>query len=165
MSVNSIENNNTKRVSYVGSMAVGAMAGYALKWAIPLTSQEKDGSYKQNMSEARHTYWQKREQEIEALKNIKEKPDGADEFIKLHDEKRLTYTEIKKAEQPLQDKLLGLLNKVNDSARTSKKESREAFVLHTKKMRPASTFIILGIVTGLLYALIYNVDHYRPQED
>lgn len=45
MAVDVVQNNNSGRINYLDSIALGAIGGYALKWAIPVTSQEKDIRY------------------------------------------------------------------------------------------------------------------------
>lgn len=48
MSVSAIQNNNQykkRRMNYLPSMVVGALGGYAAKWILPPTEQERDAKY------------------------------------------------------------------------------------------------------------------------
>lgn len=157
MSVNAIEKHqNPQKVSYLNAAVTGALVSYALKWTIPLNKDEKDEGYKLNLVDAKHAYWQKRAEEIEAIRTTKEKLDGVDEFLKMSDKGNLTYAEIKKIPNPLQDNLLVLFNRVNAVGETAKNQCKKTFELNTKNIRPTSVFIVLGTMAGLLSALIYN---------
>lgn len=150
--------NDTGRVSYLASAATGALVGYSLRWAIPITKQEKqDPEYMAKISVLRKAAHDVRVKEIEKIRTEVPQLDGADTFIKLYDENKLTTAEIKKIEGPLSDKLSILLNRVNDAAFKFKLEGRETLAFHTKKIRPGSAFVAIGIGTSVLYAALHNI--------
>lgn len=153
MAVNAVQENNTckspHKPSYIGSIAIGALSGYALKWAIPITPWEKKDEYKTLASTPNRDLWVARDKEIETIKNSKEKLDGVDEFIKLNNDNKLDSSEIKKIQQPLQDKLMALYNRVVEAGIEAKAAGRKKLNIYTKSIRPAGIFILLGVLISL----------------
>lgn len=157
MSVDAVKENYksyTPRTSYLGAIGIGAIGGYALKWILPITPQEKDELYKTGISQARKVYWRTRNDEIEAIKKSKKKPEGADEFIKMYEKHKLTYAEIKKLNSP---KVQDLFNRINDYAMAAKSESRRKLIINIKGIRPAFTFTLIGAAIGFMVAIINNI--------
>jgi len=100
MVVSPVQNNNNNKVSYVKSAAIGALAGYSLKYLLPITSQEKDEVF------------------ISEMNKIKAKAKGN------------TLKEL---------------------------EGERVLNAYTKSIRPAGTFIFLGLITALIFTCIKNL--------
>jgi hypothetical protein len=62
--------NNKNEPSYVKSMAIGALAGYSLKYLLPLTSQEKDDTFKSKLGEIKTKTGKNTLKEIEAERSL-----------------------------------------------------------------------------------------------
>lgn len=160
MPVDAIDDRNAKLLSgtsYIGAALTGAVSGYALKWAIPLTRQEKDETYAAGMSQSRRDYWVARKSEIEEIRKSKNKIECADLFIKLNDENKLTLAQIQKAKAPVYDKLMILFNRINEVGLVAKIEGKRIIKIRIKDLRPTFVFILLGTGFGLGIALIKNI--------
>lgn len=170
MAVIEVQNNteNTQkqykgRMGYFSSMATGGLLGYALKWAIPVTSSEKsDLNYKKDLADIKRNAWQARVNEIESIRISKPKLDGADEFIRMHDSGKLIHAEIIKLDEPLSEKLMILLTRVNNAAKNAKTKGRENLKTLTKKIRPTEIFILTGAIISFLVALVNNISKRVP---
>lgn len=158
MAVDAVQKDNTpKKMSYLNSLIFGGTLGYAAKWAIPITKSEKDKPYKDEISQIRKKSRQARLDEIKAIeKNASEIP-GADEFIRLNKENKLYSYEIKKLKAPLNEKLMALLNRINNAASSVKTQGRRNLELNTKDIRPTGAFVAIGMGAALGLALIRNV--------
>ncbi|MDD3437482.1 MAG: hypothetical protein PHC64_10060 [Candidatus Gastranaerophilales bacterium] len=81
MAVNAVRNDgNHKKTSYLKSIVIGGITGYALKYAIPITPQEMDDDFNARLGQIK-----------ESAKSFK--PPEADEFI--NSGKRALIAEIK----------------------------------------------------------------------
>lgn len=156
-------NNNSGRMGYMSSAVLGALSGYSLKWLLPLTTQEKDQNYLDELVQVKRNAWQAREAEIEKIRNEVPKANGADEFISMYDNNKLTSFDIKKVDEPLSGKLTALLERINNAALKVKTEGRENLIFQIKKIRPALTFISIGMGIALGIALIHNIFKETPQ--
>lgn len=147
--------NTSKKMSYLGSMAIGAMSGYVLKWALPVSSSEKDEIYNSELAQIQLNAKKAGEYEIEAIK--KEPHEGIDEFIKLSNEGQLDYNEIKNIKEPLYSKIKDLFARVSEKIEETKYIGEQKLTFFTKGIRPASAFIFIGTGIGLTIALINNI--------
>lgn len=160
MAVRAIQNDtneNSGKLSYIGSAAVGALGGYSLKWIVPLTANEKDERYRSELSKIRLEAKKARMDEFELIKKEASKIPGADEFLHMYDNKKLLYTEIKKRKGSLSENLSSLLARVNNSAINARDIGIEKLTSLTKSIRPTGAFIALGIGLALGIALINNI--------
>lgn len=82
MTVNAIKSNdNHGRISYLNSIALGGLTGYALKYALPITPQEADADFK----------WKLRQISSEARKSL----DSFNPQIKEPEEVLKVFKELK----------------------------------------------------------------------
>lgn len=156
-------NNNSSRMGYMSSAILGALSGYSLKWLLPLTTQEKDQNYRDELVQVSHNAALARVNEIETIRREASKIQGADEFIRMYDNNKLTSFDIKKIDEPLSGKLTALLSRINNAAHKIKTEERENLIFRIKKIRPALTFISIGMGIALGIALVHNISKETPQ--
>ncbi len=162
MAVSAIQkdtNNNSHKMSYIQSAATGALIGYSLKWAIPVTPQEKDEIFNAKLKEISATAQAERLKEFENIKNIEPKTQAKDTFIKLHDDKKLNEVEIKKLAEPLCTQVMDFKNRVNETAKTVRKVGRKTLNAFTKSIRPTSTFVLTGMGIALCIAFLHNISY------
>lgn len=160
MAVCAIQNNSNQKsgkLSYFGSMIIGAISGYSLKWALPITSQEKDERYNSELSKIRLNVKKARMDEIEIIRKEASTIPGADEFLKMHDNGKLLYREIKKCNGALSEKLMILLTRVNDVAINTRIIGIKTVKSFTKSIRPTGAFLVIGTGIALGIALINNI--------
>lgn len=150
-------NENSGKLSYIGSAIVGAVGGYSLKWALPITSHEKDERYNSELLKIKSKMKQARLDEIELIRREALITPGADEFLKIHDKGELLYHEIKKSKVSLADKLMNLLTRVNDSAIKAKIIGTQTVVAFTKYIRPTWAFVAIGTGIALGSTFIHNI--------
>lgn len=160
MAVRAIQNDtneNSGKLSYIGSAIVGAVGGYSLKWGLPVTSQEKDERYHDELSKVRIGVKKARMDEAELIRKEASTIVGADEFLRLYDNKKLIHTEIKKYKGSLAEKLTSLLIRVNNSAIIARDIGIKKIIFYTKSIRPTGSFIAIGTGVALLIALVHNI--------
>jgi len=147
--------NNSNRMSVAGSATFGALAGYSLKWALPITPQEKDEKYSLELNRINKESRQARNAEKELIASSK--LDGADKFVKMNKEGKLTLSEIEKLPDPDNAQVRKLFVRINNAALKSKTEGQKALVNLTKGIRPTSTFVLLGLTIATGIALVHNL--------
>ncbi len=151
MSVNAVKKDRTSP-NYTCAIAQGAVAGYSLKWLLPVTPQEKDDLYVLETKKIYKKAAQKVKQEIEIIKNTTPKVDGYDQFIKICNEKNLKD----KIKKPYPIEVLTLLEKLRDIASETKSIEFSKLNNYTKSLRPTFTFIALGGFAGCVINFIKN---------
>ena len=132
MAVEVVQNNNSGRISYTKAAAIGAIGGYALKWAIPITTQEKDKRYNATLIK---------------IKNIN--LDEVDVFVRLQDNK-LSSSKIKEINKIL-------LSEIKNSVKITKKVAEKFLVAFTKSIRPTKTFVSVGVGLTVGATVIHNI--------
>lgn len=160
MSVRAIQNDtneNSGKLSYIGSAIVGAVGGYSLKWGLPVTAQEKDERYRDELSKVRIGVKNARMDEVGLIRKEASKIVGADEFLHLYDNNKLIHTEIKKYQGSLSEKLTSLLARVNNSAIIARDIGIRKIISYTKSIRPTGAFIAIGTGVALITALVHNM--------
>lgn len=168
MAVEAVHNNGQNKTSYINSLAVGVMGGYALKWALPILPSENDKRYTDELNSIKKRATGVWEQEIEAIRIEGARNQGADEFIKMYDDlkeknpkvksmKYLFTEEIKKFEAPSQLDLMSLLNRANNAYSNTKEKDIDGLKLNTKSIRPTGTFMTIGAFITLGIALFNNI--------
>lgn len=166
MAVTTVQKNEdyTKRASYLTSGAIGTIAGFSLKYAIPITAQEKDVHYHNELKRINIAARQTRRDEIEAIRNAEVKSNATDTFIKMYDNNNLRLSEIKKLKSPLSDEVMTLFSRINEKAKVIKRTEKKALKEYIKGIRPAGIFLALGLTIGLGSALIYNIINQNAKE-
>jgi hypothetical protein len=169
MSLRAVQKNNpdksSRKNNYINYLSAGAVGGYALKWLIPLTKQEKDSLFLSGLKKIAVESVQAKRDEIEIIRTTKPKIDGADTFIKMYDNKKLHLGEIKKLKQPLSNKVMQLYLIVNNKSKDVKEVGYKKLVDSTKGLRPTGVFIILGICVGALIAFMKNLPNQNASTD
>lgn len=166
------EPKESKKVSTPLMAVLGGMAGYSLKYAIPLSKTEineaTDFQY-QNIINQKGFEAKKAELEELALL-LKKKPDPAlDTFlkskIKLNVNSGFTETKDFKTSRELCRKgapeLVSRIREYAHGVAVKVKIARSStkFLLDSsiKNSRPASVFVVPGVVLGVIGAFVYNV--------
>lgn len=150
-------------------IVVGAGAGYAGKYIIPLTHEEKNSDeyikVTNKIREQKTEYTTRTEKYLNGMRAKKNRTNAEDEFIKLFDGmqegEHVKPGKIRKAIQTLEAKNpLEALDFKNICKETSKianetaKQCEEAYKLVTKHIRPTSFFIITGAVVGAAVSIL-----------
>lgn len=161
MVVNAIQTNEyqPKQASYLGAVGIGALSGYALKNALPITKQEKDDLYWSYIEASRIKAKLFKDQEIEAIKAFAKKNSAEDKFIKFIEETdaESKSTIFKSLKGNTKTEFFKLVSHVNEVARDVKYEGKKVAAAVAKDIRPAGTFIASGAVFALAGTLVYNV--------
>lgn len=158
MAVEAIQKNNTYnsgKMSVAGSAVVGALAGYSLKWALPITHQEKDERYKLELKKINTEARLARNAEKKLIAGSK--LDGADTFVKMNKKHKLIASEIEKLEGPEKDNVKALFNRINSAGFKVKAEGKKALKSFTKGIRSTGVFVTAGIGACVAVAFIHNV--------
>ena len=160
MSIKSIckEKNDTRNMNYTMPTLTGAIAGYSLKWALPLTQREQDENFKAECKEIRKLARIARDNEIKLIKSEINTTPGADKFIRIYN-KGITklHKEIKRAKKPLKDNLKNILIRISHAKSEANSIGRDKLIAYTKKIRPTPAFIAIGAAIGLLFPLVHNI--------
>lgn len=151
---NNFSNNDLRRKSFLKSAAIASVTAYAMKYAIPILPQEKDDVFlkeeDQLIEDAKIT-----NTEVDVLRQSRTKIKGADEFIRLFDEKKIDLTEKPKYE--LSEDLQKIYSEVTSKIAGTKNLELDKRLAFTKQKRPAVAFLVAGAFVGLFSALIHNV--------
>jgi len=155
MAVSAIQNNNNpnkgyKSKSYLGSIALGATAGYSLKWLLPLTPQEKDEEYSLKLDKL------KSESKLSAIKAASSSNEPGSDIFTSYIKSKMPYSVFSK-DKAEKNIIFKFIKTVNKKARLLVAEGFKAIVLRIKDLRPASVFIATGAAIGLSFAFVSNV--------
>lgn len=162
MSVNALVTNENTPASYLKYMAFGAISGYALKYAIPVTAQERDENFKAELKNIRARVKETRKQEIEAIrKDYKNRDKATDMFLKMNDSKKLRSIDLEKVPEKLLDKIMDLKSGVDYRTKERLYTEIDNLRIITKKIRPTSVFVFGGAAIGAVYALVKNILYRR----
>lgn len=161
MAIGAIQNNTNndshKKMSIIKSATAGALVGYSLKWALPITSQEKDERFSSEMDALSAKLKAAESKEFENIRNSKRKTVAVDTFIKMYDEKKLTDNKIKKLQEPLSSEVMDLKNSIGNKTKGIIEVGSKTIKAFTKSIRPTFTFICAGVVAGVAIALVNNI--------
>lgn len=162
MSVSAVQkNNNLGQMNYLGSMSVGAISGYALKWALPINSSEKnDEKYVTELNQIKKDARLAKIKEFESIGKDFIKSTGIDEFIHMFDDEKLPDVEAKGLEstkQPLPENLSQLFKRINDAGNEAKELGIKKLNHFTKGIRSTAAFVLIGAGVALGIALIHNI--------
>lgn len=158
---------SSNKMSYVKSSAIGALAGYSLKYLIPVTDQEQDENYNESLNELSLKVQKIKSAEIESIKNSSAKTEATDTFTRMYDSKTLTPSNIRKLNSSLRYALMYIIKSLNIQARENFKNGKKNLDAITKNIRPTGVFVGTGVVIGFMTAFFTNVirriDAYNAQ--
>lgn len=158
MAVSAVHNdNNYGKMSYISSTALGGLSGYCLKYMIPIAPQEKDDEYKSALKEINRQSKSAKNVEIEKIKLSSAELESADEFIRMYNNKTLTSSNIRKLDENVRKNVLGLFNRVQNSAKEAGASEKRAFIARIKDIRPTSVFVLTGVLIGMTIAFMNNL--------
>lgn len=157
MAVSAVKNSDRpKRISYLESTVAGVLAGYALKYILPVTSQEKDEHY---IAALKTIKANARGAKLEEIAEIKKNPTSpcSDLFLKMHNNKEIKISKIKSLQESSARHILNIITRINNNAREAINIEKRALIAKTKDIRPTHIFIIIGGAVGFLLATTVNI--------
>lgn len=159
MAVSAVQNQteNLRKKSLLLSGATGAVAAYTLKWAIPVLPWEKDDFYKSEQLNVQKKSEMIATQEIEALRTNAKQINGADEFVKMYDEKKIDLKDSSKSLNEMSDDVIKIYSKILSKMQDSKATGIDTLKTMTKRIRPTLAFVLLGLGAGVFSAVYHNV--------
>lgn len=158
MSVNAVQNNNSSnKMSYIGSMTVGAFCGYASKWALPITAPEKDEIYKAGLARVKNEARLAKINELKLIGKDFLKSTGVDEFIHLFEDEKLTDSALKEPKRALPEDVSELFKRIRSIGNQAEELGIKKLNLITKGIRPTGTFALIGASIALGIALTNNI--------
>ena len=158
MSVNAVRQNENTPASYLKYLALGAVSGYALKYALPLTAQEKDENFNAELNKIKARAESIKQKEFEEIRRTPNPHSIAvDTFLRMFKEKKLNESELQKLPEDLFSKVMDLKTRVDSKAQEVLYTDLANLKIVTKRLRPTSTFIIAGAAIGGAFALIRNI--------
>ena len=151
--------------------ALGTVAGYATKYILPLTEEEKstDEYIKiKNQIETQKTQYNFRTAKvIDSIRGKETRSLAEDEFVKMFDGMKngdhVKSSNIRKAMKNLSDnpeqlrEFKRVCKKTSEVANTTAKQCLAAYNLVTKHIRPTGFFLASGAVVGAVMALFNDV--------
>lgn len=148
------------------STAVGAVAGYASKYLLPVTKQEDNVSRRIMINYCRKVINKAKMAEFRS--QIAERTPAQDMFIKIAEmhkkDRAFSHTNISKKVKILGGEnsaagkeLRSIIRNVDENARSMSKRFTSAYKFTLKKIRPAVPFIVAGAGIGFLTGFIHNV--------
>ncbi|MFA7658138.1 MAG: hypothetical protein WCY19_01755 [Candidatus Gastranaerophilaceae bacterium] len=168
MAIDAVQNNNSGRISVLGSAVFGGLAGYSLKWALPVTSQEKKGDYFESKTEEIRTNVRAaKSKAIGGIKDLPVKDEAAENLLSLLDGINFRYTALKAKNLPEESvhKIMELKAGVDYEARKVLIVGIEERTAYLKKMRPTNPFVLIGACIALMFALLHNaINQNSPEE-
>lgn len=157
MSVNAVRSSDEpQHTSYLKSSALGALTGYALKYILPLTPQEKDDTYMRRLDEIKNKARNLRLKKIAILRAKEPKNEAEEVFLKLHDSKKLKNLGEQNLPEHLLSKVIELRAKINNSAQRALDHGSRSLEAVTKSIRPTGIFVFVGAAVGILMAFGNN---------
>ena len=175
MKVNAVEGNQKRHsvfVPIIEGAAIGTVVGYAGKYALPLTHEEKNSDeyikVSSKVAREKTQYNFRTDKFISTLKAKEERTAAENAFIKLFeglkDGDNVKKSSIKNAIKELTEKhpdqviaFKRLCKKTSDIAEKTAKQCMNAYDLTTKHIRPTGFFLVAGAVTGGFIALVHDI--------
>lgn len=146
-----------KHTSYIGAIILGAIGGHYAKFVIPITPQEKDERFKNDIKQIGAAARKAREEGIKEIKASPDKTPALDAFIKMCDNnKGLSETEIKKLPKDLVDEVMKFKSQINYKVAEAINLGKKRVLTSTKDLRPGYAFIFSGASIGLFTAFVKN---------
>lgn len=169
MAVDALQKNQNSptQVSYLKYSATGALAGYALKYLIPVTYSERDEDYNAILKENQQNAAKRKTDEVEKIRDSEKKSELTDTFIRMHDSETLTPENIQKLESPLKENLLNMLDRLNSQSQEFITKGKKNLDTITKSIRPTHVFVGTGLAIGFLTAvgtnILRRIDYFNAQ--
>lgn len=159
--------NSPTQVSYLKYSATGALAGYALKYLIPVTYSERDEDYNAILKENQKNAAKQKAKEIEKIRQSIKRTESTDIFIRMYDADTLTSENIKKLESPLKENVLSIFDRLNLQSQEFITKGKRNLDTITKSIRPTHIFVgtglVLGFVTALGTNILRRIDYFNAQ--
>ena len=133
-----------KNNNYLLPALIGGFSGYVLKWALPLSKFEQDEDFQKEVKKIGEKANEVRLKEIEEIRKASPKPTGIDEFLKVVNKPSI---DTEKLSWGARDLLARVENRVEET----RSISYDNLVVSVKRIRPAASFILLGMGVGLLF--------------
>src|SRR5574344_555731 len=112
--------NNSSLATVVKASAVGALTGYATKYVLPITNQEKDATYINELKRIRAYSKDVKAEIINEIKTLTNRSKAQDEFLKFIDADKKAYKEKIKALGGIDSadaiEFKNIITKINDAA-------------------------------------------------
>lgn len=168
MALDAVQKNQTppSSVSYIKAASIGALSGYALKYILPITYQERDENYNEALNKNQLEAETQKAAAIEEIRKSK-RSELTDTFIRMNDTDALTQENINKLKSPLRDGLLDIVKKLDGNYKESLAVGKKNLDAVTKSIRPTAIFVGVGLVVGFLSAVVRNIlrriDYYNAQ--
>ena len=175
MKVNAVEGNHKRHsvfVPIIQGAAIGTVAGYAGKYLLPLTPEEKNSDeyvkVKNKIQNEKTQYNFRTDKFVNSLKAKEEKTAAESAFIKLFEgmkdgdnvKKANLRGILKELSENNPDQVLAfkrLCKKTSEIAERTAKQCMDAYNLTTKHIRPTGFFLVTGAVTGGFIALAHDI--------
>ena len=159
MEVNVIHKNEYSRdkANYLTNSVMGGITGYALKYALPLASTEKDEIYSAYKIKAIKQARASRAEAYNHIRSAAKKDKELDTFVKLYDSNKLTKKKIQSFDNSLKFTCEKLLKRLSEATRQGYKSVMLDFEAITKQKRPNAAFIGAGIGMAFFGSAIYNI--------
>lgn len=158
MVIGAIKNDNkSKGINVLGAAFVGGVTGYSLKYALPVNPYEKDNKYFEELSRINV---EAKIEKIKRLAGLKERPDNkilADTFEKITSDGKITHSRINALEDSVKGAFLEEIKNANAIAKDVRLQGRLKLDAYTKKIRPTSPMVLLGMGITVTYALLHNI--------
>ena len=168
--VYAIQSNDRRRSCFwpmAEGAALGTVAGYATKYILPLTQEEKSSDeyikIKNQINTQKTQYNFRTAKVIESLKGQETRTLAQDEFVKMFDGMKngehVKSSRIRKAMLNLRDnpeqlrEFKRVCKATSEVANTTAKQCLAAYNLVTKHIRPTGFFLASGAVVGAVMAL------------
>lgn len=174
MTVNAIQSNEQRRtilVPMTKGAAIGAVSGLALKYAYPVTADEKNTDeyikISKKINNQKTEYNTRTQNFINSIKAQEKNSLAQDEFVKLFDglkegdhvkRSNLRETLKKLADKPSEMFEFKKLCKTSSAiAEESTKQCMSAYNLITKHIRPTGFFLATGAIVGAIIGLVNDI--------
>lgn len=169
MRVDSVKENNKSNSmipSIIKSMAIFGVAGYAAKYSLPLTKQERDEFYWKRIATKRNESKNEKAAVIAEIRKLPNKSEAQDVFIKMIDARKAN-PELSSARKMFLDasmlkgvshaELKNIIAKVNEHATRMTQQHIDFYNKGLKGIRQTAPFVAFGLVVGFVAGVAYNV--------
>ena len=172
--VDAIQSNDRRRsvmIPMAQGAGVGTVVGYATKYIIPLTKEEKSTDeyikVQNKINNQKIKYDSKTAQYIDNIKSKQVRSIAEDQFVKMFDGLKegdyLKHSNLKKATKNLQGNPVELrefkriFNATSGVVEKTAKNYMDAYNLVTKHIRPTGFFLVAGAIVGAVISMFNNM--------
>ncbi|WP_303964433.1 hypothetical protein [Succinatimonas hippei] len=164
MTVNAVQNDNSRLYTIVKATAAGAAGGYALKYLYPIQDQENSFNKKSMINYCRKLT---NKAKVAEFKENGVKSKAQDVFVKIiesNDKDAFSHSGKQKKIKALggENSLAGkefiqIIRNVDETASTLMRRFARAYHIMLKDIRPTTPFIVAGAGIGFLAGFAHNV--------